>query len=115
MGFARQEDSATISTTEYSLVNDSTSLAASTEEAAVSLWLDVSALAAGDEFEIRVYEKVMAGGTQRLVQAPWVLNGAQASPIWTSPALHLANGWDFTLKRTAGSDRSITWSIRKVA
>jgi uncharacterized protein YhhL (DUF1145 family) len=40
--------------------------------------------------------------------------GADAA-IAVSPALVLMHGWDMSLLKTAGTDRAITWSIRKVA
>ena len=43
------------------------------------------------------------------------IGGPQATPVWPSPALLLTTAWDATLLRVAGSDRTITWSIRKVA
>lgn len=77
------------------------------------MFIDLNALAAGDIFQFRTYERI-SGGTQRVVYNAYFA-GAQGEPIWTSPALVLIDGWDMTLDRLAGSDRAITWSIRKVA
>jgi hypothetical protein len=67
----------------------------------------------GDELQIRVYEKVQSGDTQRIV---WQSNliGPQSPPIWVSPTLVLLHGWDVTLDAIAGTI-TVNWSIRKVA
>ena len=78
----------------------------------VGLFLDAAAMQAGDMYEIAMYEKVVAGGPQRR----WILAslvGTQASPF-IEPAEELLNGWDFTLTKIQGVDRSFSWSIRGV-
>lgn len=104
----------TIGTTEYSLTNDSTVIATQTDDGLYQAFIDLNAMASGDTYEIRVYEKVYAAATQRVAHK-WTLSGAQAEPVWVSPHLQLMHGWDVTVKRTAGTDRSIAWSIRKVS
>lgn len=103
-------DSATIGTTEYSITNDSTTIAAQTAKGTYQIVLDVSALASADQFEIRILEKARASGTQRRLMSA-VLSGA-SSELWMSPAVMLGNGWDVTLKKLAGTDRAIEWSVR---
>jgi hypothetical protein len=77
--------------------------------------LDVSALGLGDVLEVRVYEKATgAGDTQRGLLLG-TLRDTQSDPLWASPTFILLNGWRFTIRQTAGSSRSILWSIRKVA
>lgn len=106
--------SASISTTEYSLTLASTSgvPASKTDNGYISIWLDLSALAAGDQYELKVYEKVASGGTQRQCWPTTVLTGAQSPPHWFSLPLAVMHGWDVTLKKIAGTDRTIAWSIR---
>jgi hypothetical protein len=106
-------DSATIGTAEYSCPNDSTSLTPITDDGVYQVFLDLSAMEAGDQFQIRIYEKVRSASTQRVVYES-VITGLMA-PVWVSPSLLLLHGWDVTLKKLAGSDRSLEWSIRKVA
>jgi hypothetical protein len=103
-----------ISTTEYSLTNDSTTIAAQTDDGLYQAFIELNNMASGDTYVIRIYEKVYGAATQRVAQS-WTLTGAQADPIWVSPHLQLMHGWDITMQRTAGTDRSIAWSIRKVA
>jgi len=113
MPFTYIENAPSISTTEYSLVNNSTTVATSTVQCQAQLVLDLNALAAGDVFLVRLREKARTADTQRIAET-WVLSGVQGSPIWCSPAVMLARGWDFTIQRTAGADRTIPYSIRYV-
>lgn len=106
-------NSASISTTEYSLPANSTTLATNTTDGVYQLLLDLNAMAAGDSYTIKMYEKVQSSGTKRVCYTA-VVEGAQ-SEIWVSPSIILMNGWDMTMQRTAGSDRTIEWSIRQVA
>lgn len=76
------------------------------------LWLDFATMAEGDVIEIRLKEKVRSGGTQRQAE-PWTVNNSQASPAWVSDEFVLLHGWDFTLKQTAGTSRTIPYSIRR--
>lgn len=72
-------------------------------------YLDLSAMAAGDQYRIRVYEKVNAG-TQRVLYEAWV-SGAQ-SQIWVLPPFYVRDGWNIGLLKIAGTDRTIPWSLR---
>lgn len=109
-------NSQTVTGTEHSLPNDATYSSSSpmTADGCYQVFLDLSAMAAGDEFELRVYEKVSASATQRVVYVKSFVGGC-ALPIQVTPALMLLHGWDVTLKKISGTDRSIEWSIRKVA
>jgi hypothetical protein len=77
-------------------------------------FLDLNAVAAGDVFRFAVYEKCRTGDTQRLVYTA-EFSGAQVSPVWVSPGLLLGVGWDMTLKKISGTDRTINWRISKSA
>lgn len=104
---------ATVSTTEYSCTANSTSIQTRTTPGVYQLAVDgIANMVAGDEYEIAVQEKVISGGTQRRTVLG-VLNGPQGE-IWYSAPLTLGVGWDFTLKRLAGADRSLSWSVRGV-
>lgn len=106
-------NSATIGTTEYSCPNNSTTLASITTDGIYQVFFDTNNLAAGDQFQFRVYEKVTSGGTQRVIYEGF-LTGNMA-PTYVMPSLVLMHGWDVTIKKIAGTDRSISWSIRQVA
>ncbi len=102
-----------VSTTEWSMTTDTAGPDVDTNDGVYQIFLDVSDMVAGDELQIRVYEKVGAASTQRIV---WQSNlvGAQSPPIWVSPSLILMHGWDATLDAIAGTI-TVDWSIRKVA
>ena len=108
-------NSATISTTEYDLLNYSTTKASNSTPGIYQLFLDLSALTSTEEYCLRIYEKVRASSTQRIIEEV-IISGAQtAQPVYVTPALLLKNGWTYTLKKNQGTDRTIEWSIRQVA
>lgn len=104
----------TVGTTEHSMTTDTAGPDTDTSDGIFQAFIDLNALAAGDVFEYRVLEKVLSSSTQREVLSARFAN-AQGSPVWVSPTLILLHGWDMTLKKISGTDRSIDWSIRKVA
>lgn len=102
-----------VSTTEWSCTTDTAGPDADTTDGVIQVFLDVSDMIAGDELQIRIYEKCRSGDTQRIVfQATLV--GAQSEPMWVSPSLILMHGWDVTLDAIAGTI-TVLWSIRQVA
>jgi hypothetical protein len=114
MAITFTNDSASISTTEYSLPADASGPTAQTTDGVFQFFIDFANMAAGDQYQVRLYEKYDSNGTQRLVEE-WILSGAQSKPMFVIPAVVLGEGWDVTVKRIAGSDRTIYWSIRKIA
>jgi hypothetical protein len=101
-----------VDTTEWSCVNDSSVIATNATAGVYQVFLDVNDMIAGDELQIRVYEKVRSVDTQRIVYGSY-LHGPQSEPIWVSPSLVLMNGWDVTLDAISGTI-TVNWSIRKV-
>jgi hypothetical protein len=110
------QNTQSVTTTEHSLPNDATynSTNVITTDGVYQVFLDLNALAAGDIFEFRMYEKISSGGTVRL-SFVCRFAGVQGTPMWASPSFILLHGWDFTIKKISGTDRTIDWSIRKVA
>ena len=106
--------SAAISTTEYDLVNNSTTIATNTTPGIYQLFLDLSTMTATEEYHLRIYEKTRTASTQRIINEV-IISGVQSEPIYVTPALLLKNGWTYTLKKNQGTDRTIEWSIRQVA
>lgn len=102
-----------VSTTEWSCTTDTAGPDADTTDGVFQVFLDVSDMIAGDQLQIRVYEKVRSADTQRIVYEA-ILTGAQSQPIWVSPSLILMHGWDVTLDALAGTI-TVNWSIRQVA
>jgi hypothetical protein len=106
----------TVSTTELSLVSGTSVLQSVTDDGVYQVFLDLNAVANGDVFELRIKEKVTSAGTQRTI-ATFTLSDAFGADnaVWASPSLILMHGWDVTMDKTVGTDRSIPYSIRRVA
>lgn len=104
-----------VGATEWSMPRDASYSSASpqTDDGIYQLMLDLTDMVAGDELQIRFYEKVQAAGTQRVLYQSSVA-GPQSPAVWVSPSLVLVNGWDMTLDAIAGTI-TVEWSIRKVA
>lgn len=102
-----------VSTTEWSCTTDTAGPDADTTDGIFQVFLDVSDMIAGDQLQIRVYEKCRSADTQRVVYEA-ILTGAQSTPMWVSPSLILMHGWDVTLDALAGTI-TVLWSIRSVA
>ena len=102
-----------ISSTEWSLTTDTAGPDVETSDGIFQVFLDVSDMVAGDQLQIRFYEKVGSASTQRVIEE-FILVGAQATPVWVSPTIILLHGWDVTLDAIAGTI-TVDWSIRKVA
>lgn len=104
-----------ISTTEISIVTGTAAPQANTTEGVYQVFIDgiTSAVAKSDQFRFRCMEKVLSAGTQREV-FPVEIYGAQSEMVYT-PMMDLKEGWDVTLDKLAGTDRSFTASIRKAA
>lgn len=114
MAITFTNDSASIGATEYYLASDSTSKTDQTDDCICQLVLDLNAMAAGDQYRVRLYEKYASSGTSRLVEE-WILTGAQSKPLFFTPSFVLGEGWEWSVTKLAGTDRTIYWSIRKVA
>jgi hypothetical protein len=108
------QNSASITATEYFLASNSTTATYRTTDGVYQCFLELDNLVDGDEFRIRIYEKVSSGGTARVLME-WVVAHAQIQPLWVTPSLILLHGWEFSLTRLSASSRTIAWSIRSVA
>jgi len=109
---AYENTALSVSNTELSLITGTSSRQHNTTAGVYQLFIDgVTNMVKGDEFKVRVYEKCRASGTDRQVFSA-ILSDAQ-SELFVTPPLMLLNGWDFTMIRTAGSDRAFDTSIRK--
>jgi len=101
-----------VDTTEWSCTTDTAGPDADTNDGVYQVFLDLNDMIAGDQLQIRVYEKVGSASTQRVAYEA-ILTGAQSQPVWVSPSLILLHGWDVTLDALAGTI-TVDWSIRKV-
>lgn len=102
----------TISTTEISIVSGTSTLQTVTTKGIYSLYIDASNMVKGDEFEVKIYDKVISGGTKR-VAFRQTISDAQ-SEMLVFPDIMLFNGWDMTIVKKGGSDQTFTASIRAV-
>lgn len=110
---AAYENSATIGTTLYSLPNNSTTLTPITVDGVYQVMLDLAAMTVTEQYEITVLEKITAAGSQREVYQA-IITGTQAA-VLVIPSLIFLHGWDVQVRKLAGTDRNIGWSIRQVA
>ena len=106
-------DGVTIGSTEISVLSGSTALQTSTVAGVYQLFVDAGNMAKGDEFKIKIYEKVEGTGGTKKVFFEASLLGVQAQNFVT-PTFVLYNGWDMTIVKSAGTDRAFDASIRKV-
>lgn len=78
--------------------------------------IDLGNMVAGDTVEIRVYAKLLTGGTLRRVYYA-IFTGTQddepnqKSLIIYVPAMTVAKEWKMTLKQTAGTGRNFDWTV----
>lgn len=111
---AYELDGVTVGASELSIVSGTTALQTITDDGVYQLWIDAYAMAKGDEYRIKLYERVEATGGTKKVFAQFTLLGAQTE-IFVTPSFILMNGWDMTITKIAGSDRAFDASIRKIA
>jgi hypothetical protein len=115
MAITTFSNTVSISTTEISLLNGNSTIASNSTSGVYQLFLDLNALAVGDQFQLKIYEKVAnTSSTQRVIQ-DILFTGVQGNPATVIPSFVLTNGWDYSLKKISGTDRSVSWSIRTVA
>lgn len=106
-----------VGTTEHSMPADAAFGGGTiqTTDVDLQLYLDLSDMIAGDDLQLRIYEKVQSSDTQRIVYESR-LNGPQSPPNQVFPAVGaftLLHGWDATLDAIAGTI-TVTWSGRQV-
>lgn len=96
--------------TEWSLPRDASYDSAQPQTGAgvYQFMLDLSAMGTGQSIRFRIYEKVRAALSQRVIYEANIL-GPQSVPIWTSPIMILMHGWDATV-----SDASVSGAVRQV-
>lgn len=80
--------------------------------------IDLGNAASSDIFEIRLYEKLLSGGTLRRTYYARYVNSQDdeanfSSPIIYVPAVTVAKEWKLTIKQTAGTGRNVDWTIYK--
>jgi hypothetical protein len=99
--------------TEYTL-RDETAAEGEVYDAAV----DLTNMQSGDALELRLYVKLLSGGTlHRVYYAKFADAQDDESqlvhPVVYVPAMTVAKEWKLTLKQTAGTGRNYDWTIYK--
>jgi hypothetical protein len=102
-------NSASISTNEYFLFGNSTVASYQTTDAYLYGIIDFANMIAGDQYRIRVYEK--ANGSSALAVVDAYVSGVQSGPYEIAVRL-MTEGYEVSVLRTAGTDRTIGWSLR---
>lgn len=106
--------SQSITTTEHDLPSDTTTVSSIADDGVYQVFLDLVNLADGDVFRFKAFEEI-DGTNQRVFWSVDFANAQGTEDGWVSPSFILLHGWTFTLTKIAGTDRTILWSIRKVA
>lgn len=113
MALTAYDGSASISTTEYSLPNASTTLTLKTDQGMMQGWVDFVNLAAGDSYRLRFKRKIRSASSAASTIVDVTIAGPQAAP-YVLPSFIVRHGWDVTLLKVTGTDRTIEWSIEVV-
>lgn len=111
MGINTGSTSPTVGTTPYGVMSQSTSITYQTTDAIVQLFIDINAIAAGDEFKVKGLEKIDGTNARTFYEANIA---PQTNKGWVSPMFIMTNGWEFTIEKVTGTDRSLPFSIRYV-
>jgi hypothetical protein len=110
--FTNVSGSATVGVAEYSLPGNTIVGVPTAQTTAVKdayVWIDRSAMVAGTQINLVIYEKVN-GGTQRVFDTyPMVGTGT----IDVFGPFTLGEGYDITLKKIVGADTVIAWSTAR--
>jgi hypothetical protein len=112
----------TVSTTEWSMTANTAGPNVCTTAGCFQAFVDLSALAGSDVYELNIYEKVLSAGSQKLVSSVSFSGavavdaaGTRSIAVPVTPTLMLGIGWDMTLVKVQGTDRSLSWRIAQVA
>ena len=97
--------------TQASTLNTEHTLATVTDPATYQLLVDLAALTGSDVVELRIYTKVLAGGTERLFHRATYGPAALAIPAVASIPIVSPREIRATLKQIAGTGRSYPWTI----
>lgn len=100
-------------TTEHFLANVN-------EAGAYTFHVDLVNMAAADVVELRIYQMVLTGGTQRVAyletfQGAQPVDGLIAISVPISNELTDTNSLRFSLKQTLGTGRNFPWKVLKHA
>lgn len=106
--------SVTVDTTEVSLISGNTTPQSVSGAGVFTAVLGLQNLTATDIVQLRVYERVLPGAPQRLLESPRTFSGLEPEHRMTVP-LTLRHGYDFRLVKIAGANRAIDYRIEKMS
>lgn len=96
--------------TQTATISTEHDLATDTSNHTFVLVVDTASMVAGDVLELRLYTKVLSGGTERLAY-PAVYSHAQGDPAKYSVPVPANIHLRATLKQTAGTGRAYPWAL----
>ena len=99
--------------TQTAVIDTEHTLATITTAGVYELAVDTNAMVAGDTLVLRIKDRVLTGGTNRLTYSATYAN-AQASFIKKSPPIVVLFNCVFTLEQQDGTGRNFPWCINKI-
>lgn len=87
-------------------------LATVTTAASLQLHVDCVNMATDDEVLIKIYSKVLSGGTERPMWEFSIAN--DMDNIWVSPVIINVISAKFTLTQRVGTGRSFPWAVYQI-
>lgn len=105
--------SISVSTTELGFINGTSTIATSTDAGIYQAFIEIASIAYGDIFDVYLNEKTRSGDTQ----IKWMVGRLTVDNAagWPSASFILGNGWDFSMKKISGTDRTVRYSVRRVS
>jgi hypothetical protein len=107
--------SATVSTTEFSLINGSTTSADLTSTGVWQPMVDFTNLDDGTVYQLKIKDRFTTGGPQVTIHSDYIAHAQGSAPGMAFPALNLGNGMDISLTLVTGSATIVAWQLWKTA
>lgn len=76
--------------------------------------IDLSALAAGEKVQVRVYTTLLSGGAEQVFRE-YRATGVLAAPVLATPILPTDVRYRITVKQLSGTGRSFDWKVMSMA
>lgn len=112
MGLNTQLRTATVGSSAYYVMAGSTTPAYSTTPCVMQFFVDITAVAAGDEFKAKLHKKIDGTNVVVVYEANFV---PMTNKGWSSPMFIVdASGWDWSCEKVGGTDRSLDMRVEYV-
>ena len=104
--------------TQTAVISTEHELATAAVVGVFSIHVDVSNMASGDTTELRIYQKILTGGTAKVAYYQSFsdaqgTDNAIAISVPIANDLVESNALKFTLKQTSGTGRQYSWKVLK--